>query len=214
MAAGRKGGEAALARLIDKPKSAAALARIPDDRWLAEMTRKIFQAGFNWELIDQKWPGFEQAFWSFEIGRCAMMSDEDQDRLTENKGIVRNAKKIVTVRDNAVFLSDIAKEHGSAGAFFGGWPKADYVGLLQILKKRASHMSGSTAQYFLRSMGVDSIVFSRDVTAALIREGVIDKAPSSQRDLRRCQETFDLWLGQGAGGLTEISRTLAMSVEG
>ena len=29
-------------------------------------------------------------------------------------------------------------------------------------------------------MGVDSFILSRDVTAALIREGVVDKAPTSK----------------------------------
>ena len=213
LAAERKGGEAALRAQIDAPKSPSALQKIPDDRWLAEMTRRIFQSGFNWELIDKKWPAFEQAFWRFAVGRCALMSDDDLDALAANAAIVRNVKKILTVRDNAVFLQQIAAEHGSAGAFFSKWPREDYVALLTVLKKRASHMSGSTAQYFLRFMGVDSAVFSRDMVAALIREGVVDKAPSSQKDLKACQAAFDRWIEQGAGGLTEISRVLAMSID-
>ena len=213
LAAARKGGGAALRQQIQNPASAAALRKIPDDRWLAEMTRRIFQAGFNWEQIDKKWPAFEEAFWRFAIGRCALMSDDDLDALVANAKIVRNAKKILTVRDNAVFLQALAAEHGSAGAFFADWPKSDYVGLLQLLKKRGSYLSGSTAQYFLRFMGMDSVVFSRDVVAALIREGVVDKAPSSQKDLKACQAAFDRWIEDGAGGLTEISRVLALSID-
>lgn len=213
LAAERKGGAAALRTQIQKPVANAALKKIPDDRWLAEMTRRIFQAGFNWEQIDKKWPAFEEAFWRFAVGRCALMSDEDLDGLVADAKIVRNAKKILTVRDNAVFLRSIAAEHGSAGAFFADWPRADYVGLLQLLKKRGSYLSGSTAQYFLRFMGVDSVVFSRDVVAALIREGVVDKAPTSQKDLKACQSAFDQWIEDGAGGLTEISRVLALGID-
>ena len=74
MAAARKGGAEALDALLPKPKSKAHLAAIPDDRWLAAMTRAVFQAGFSWNVIETKWPGFEEAFWGFDPGRCSMMS--------------------------------------------------------------------------------------------------------------------------------------------
>ena len=48
LAANRKGGPQALESLLSKPKSAAVLSKLGDDRWLAGMTRSVFQAGFNW----------------------------------------------------------------------------------------------------------------------------------------------------------------------
>lgn len=49
IAAQRKGGEAALEALLAEtaPRSPAEIAAIPDDRILAEMTRRIFSAGFS-----------------------------------------------------------------------------------------------------------------------------------------------------------------------
>lgn len=58
-AAARKGGPQALDNLIPTPSSAQALARIPDDRWLSGMAKAIFRAGFNWSVIDRKWPDIE-----------------------------------------------------------------------------------------------------------------------------------------------------------
>lgn len=53
IAADRKGGADALEVLIgDGPKSAEALANIPDDRWLSIMTKCVFQAGFNWKVVE------------------------------------------------------------------------------------------------------------------------------------------------------------------
>src|SRR3546814_6460788 len=43
-AADRKGGVRVLEGLLPVPKTPDALAAIPDDRWLAEMTRRVFQA--------------------------------------------------------------------------------------------------------------------------------------------------------------------------
>jgi 3-methyladenine DNA glycosylase Tag len=215
-AAERHGGAKALAAKLaeSQPKSPAELAAISDDRWLAEMTRRIFQAGFNWSVVDNKWDGFEAAFEGFDVGRWAMASDDDLDALARDTRIVRNPQKIHTVRENAVFLSDLAKEHGSAGRFFADYPATDYVGLLGVLKKRGSRLGGTTAQYFLRFVGKDSFIVSRDVTAALIASGVIDKAPTSAKALRAVQDAFNDWMTESGRPLVQISRTLALSIDG
>ena len=46
-----------------------ALRKLRDDRVLAEMTRRVFSAGFAWSVIESKWPGFEDAFLGFEPSR-------------------------------------------------------------------------------------------------------------------------------------------------
>ena len=51
IAAARKGGAEALEAMIDKPLPAAELLKIPEDRWLSQFTKSIFQAGFNWKVI-------------------------------------------------------------------------------------------------------------------------------------------------------------------
>jgi len=215
-AAERKGGRKSLEDLLAHgviPKSSAELATIPDDRWLSEISRRVFQAGFNWKVIDNKWPGFEEAFEGFTPARWALTSDEDLDRLLRDTRIVRHAKKILSVRDNAVFLTGLAKEYGSAAKAFADWPAEDYVSLLTLLKKRASRLSGTTAQYFLRGIGKESFVLSRDVTAAVVQAGVVDKAPSSQKAMTAVQKAFNQWRKESGRSLTAISRVLAMSID-
>ncbi|MDJ0947788.1 MAG: DNA-3-methyladenine glycosylase I [Alphaproteobacteria bacterium] len=212
-AAERKGGAEAVEDLLPKPKSAAALRKLSDDRYLAGMTRCVFQAGFSWKVIEAKWPGFEAAFEGFNPGRCSLMSDDDLDRLVRDTRIIRHAKKILSVRDNAVLLCDLAREHGSAAKAFADWPAEDYVGLLELLKKRGSRLGGSTAQYFLRQIGKESFVLSKDVVAALTREGVVDKDPKSKRDLDAVQAAFNAWRAESGRSLSEISRVLALSVD-
>lgn len=213
LAAARKGGAMALEASLATPATAEALAAIPDDRWLSDMSKRVFQAGFNWSVVEKKWPDFETAFEGFDPARWAMMSDDDMDRLLRDKSIVRNGQKIRSVRDNAIFLRALAAEHGSAARVFADWPPEDFAGLLLLLKKRASRLSGRTAQYFLRGMGKDSFILSGDVSAALIREGVVDKEPTSQRALAAVQDAFNTWRAESGRPLTHISRILAMSVE-
>jgi 3-methyladenine DNA glycosylase Tag len=216
LAAERKGGAEALEALIREhaPKSRDELASTPDDRWLAQMSRVVFQAGFSWRLIQKKWPGFEEAFGGFDPNRCAMMSDDWFDALLKDTRIVRNAQKINSVRVNAQFLVELAREHGSAARFFANWPDADFAGLLDVLKKRANRLSGETAMRLVRSMGKPAYITSRDVTAALIREGVLEKAPSGKRDLQAVQDAFNRWGEESGRDLTSMSRVLAMSIDG
>lgn len=61
----RHGGKKALATLMPKVRSPRALAATKDDRWLAEMTHCIFQAGFVWRVVDRKWDDFEDVLFGF-----------------------------------------------------------------------------------------------------------------------------------------------------
>ena len=211
IAADRHGGAKALNAKLSKPTSKAKLAKLPEDRWLSTMTRCVFNAGFNWKVIDAKWDGFETAFHQFDVDRCAMMNDDWFDALLQDTRIVRNGAKIQTVRDNAVFLQELRADGGVAKVI-SEWPHEDFIGLLDMLKARGSRLGGATAQYFLRFSGADSFMLSNDVTARLIAEGVIDKAPTSKGAKRAVQDAFDTWRSQSGRSLTEISRTLALSI--
>ena len=215
IAAARKGGAKALEALLAETPSLppAQIAAIPDDRILAAMTRRIFNAGFSSAVIEAKWPAFEIAFHGFDPRRCAHMTEAEFDALTKNPDIVRNGAKIKSVQANAALLLDLASQHGSAARFFADWPDADYVGLLDLLKKRGSHLGGDSAMRFLRAIGKPAFIPTPDVAAALIREGVVDRPPTSKGDFRTIQEACNTWSAESGRNLTEISRILAMTVE-
>ncbi len=208
----RKGGPEALQALLPSVRSGDELRAVGDDRWLSQMTKCVFQSGFNWSVIEKKWPGFEAAFDGFTPQRCAMMSDEDVDRLLKDARIVRHAKKILSVRENAAFVLELAGEHGSASACFADWPDSNYVGLLELMRSRGSRLGGATAAYVLRFMGKDAFLLGGDVAVALVREGVVAKAPSSKRDLQAVQAAFNRWREESGRPLSHISRILACSV--
>lgn len=212
LAASRKGGKAALERLLPKPKSATTLASIPDDRWLSGMAKAVFRAGFNWKVVDNKWEGTEAAFDGFDPHAVAFMSDDDLDALVKDARIIRHWKKLKAIRANAQYLVDLEAEHGSAAKYFASYPSNDYIGLLADMKKRASYLGGTTGQYFLREMGRDSFILSRDVVAALKREKVFDGTPTSKSSLAGIQAAFNQWVDDGGKSLTRVSRVLAFTV--
>jgi 3-methyladenine DNA glycosylase Tag len=177
-------------------------------------TNSIFCSGFNWRVVQAKWDGFEEVFEGFDLGRWIFSNDDDLGRLVSDTRIIRNGMKIKTVPENACFFGEIAKEHGSVGAWIGNWPSTDQIGLMDQLKRRGSRLGMMTGQYFLRFMGKDCFILSRDVVAALVRAGIVDKQPTSQKALLATQLAFNGWMEESGLGLTAISRTLAHSIDG
>lgn len=212
IAASRKGGTEALEALLPLPKSPEVLEQTPDSRLLSAMSRRVFQAGFNWALVDKKWPDHEAAFHDFDIHRCAFLSEEDLDALTRDPRIVRHFKKIQSVRDNANLLVALAKEHGSAAHFIAAAPDEEYVTLLDYFEKNGSRLGGVTLQIFLRDIGKDGFILSKDVVVALQREGVITGKGTSKRERKAAQEAFNSWRTESKRPFAHISRVLAFTV--
>jgi 3-methyladenine DNA glycosylase Tag len=209
----RKGGAKALERLLPPRPSPKALAKLGNDRVLAEMTKRVFSAGFAWSVIEAKWPGFEEAFFGFQPDTLSFQPDEFWDGLTKDARIVRNGAKIMSVRRNTHFVQEIAKEHGSFGKLLARWPASDEIGLLELLAKRGSRLGGNTGQMLLRFLGWDGFVTSKDVVACL-RDAGLDIAGEvkSKRDLAKVQAQFNAWAEDTGLPYVHLSRICAMSI--
>src|SRR5438105_1345183 len=74
-------GAAALEARLPQPRTAAELAATPDDRYLSQMSLRVFRAGLKHSLVDAKWPAFEEVFHRFDPRRVRAMSDEALETL-------------------------------------------------------------------------------------------------------------------------------------
>jgi 3-methyladenine DNA glycosylase Tag len=209
----RKGGAKGLENLLPLKPDMKAVAKLSDDRMLSEMTKRVFSAGFAWSVIETKWPGFEKAFLAFDTARLSFQPDDFWDGLLSDTRIVRNGAKIQSVRENAAFVQDIAREHGSFGKFLAKWPSSNQIGLLDLLAKRGSRLGGNTGQMFLRFVGWDGFVTSQDVVACL-RDAGLDVAAEvkSKGDLAKVQAQFNAWAAETGLPYVHLSRICAMSV--
>ncbi len=212
-AAARKGGEKALELMLRPAQESTDLTKISDADVLAEMTKCVFRSGFVWKIIEAKWPGFQTAFSDFDVMHCAMLADEDLEVLQGNAEIVRHGKKIASVRANAQYILDMRADYGSFSQFLGQWPDDDFIGLWEHLKKNGSRLGGQTGRYFLRFIGYDTPMLSRDVVTALIKADVVDKDPTSKKAQQSVQDAFITWQNESKRSLKEISRVLALSTD-
>lgn len=210
-AAKRKGGHSALNKLLRKPKSKQELYEVENAVVLSELTKKVFQSGFVWRVVRQKWPNFEEVFWQFDIDKILMMPDEMLEKKATDPAIIRNLNKVRTIRSNALMLKDIIGKHGSVGKWLADWDSEDTVGLWAYLKTHGERLGGNTGPYALRAIGKDTYILSRDVEAYFRAHKLIDGGINSKRSQLAIQACFNLWRKESGYSLQELSMLIAYS---
>jgi 3-methyladenine DNA glycosylase Tag len=206
-------GAAALEARLPQPKTPAELRAMPDDRYLSQMSRRIFHAGLKHSMVDAKWPAFEEVFYRFDPRRVRAMPDEALEGLLGDARLIRHWGKLKAVRDNAASMLELAAEHGSFSAWIAGWPGDDIVGLWETLAKQFSQIGGNSGPSFLRMVGKDTFLLSPSVVAALRYWGAVAAPPKNRHDRAAVQAAFTAWADESGRPLCQLSLILAMSVD-
>ncbi|MFA0086435.1 DNA-3-methyladenine glycosylase I [Vibrio sp. 10N.261.51.F12] len=145
-----------------------------DDRTLFEfLVLESAQAGLSWYTILKRREGYRKAFANFDVEKVAKFTEQDEARLIEDTGIIRNKLKIKSTVTNAQLFIEIQHEFGSFCRYVwsfvdnkvlvSNWDKLeDYPvttpvsdALSKDLKKRGFKFVGSTIIYaYLQAAGL------------------------------------------------------------
>lgn len=122
---------------------------IPKDGadYLRVMTKAVFQAGFNWSVIEKKWPGFEAAFDDFDPYLVATYDDKKISDLVTDTRIVRNRSKIEATIHNAQAIVDKTNEFGSFKNYLDSL--GDFETTVKTLRKTFKWLGDFGTYYFL-----------------------------------------------------------------
>jgi 3-methyladenine DNA glycosylase Tag len=205
-------GAAAIDARLPQPRSASELSATPDDRYLSQMSLRVFRAGLKHSLVDAKWPAFEEVFAGFDPRRVRAMPDEAMEKLLGDARLIRHWGKLKSVRDNAAAMLAISEEFGGFGAWIGTWPGADIVGLWEALAVRFSQMGGNSGPTFLRMAGKDTFILSPSVVTGL-KHWAGMAPPKNRKDRAAAQAVFNVWAAETGRPLSQLSLILAMSVD-
>jgi 3-methyladenine DNA glycosylase Tag len=123
-----------------------------DAEYFERMSRAIFSAGLSWEMVEKKWPNFRTAFAAFSPEKVARMTEKDVKSLMGDAGIVRNERKIRATIHNAGEFASLRKEFGSFKGYVTSFGR-DEDRLQKDLEEKFKHVGGSTARFFLWSVG-------------------------------------------------------------
>lgn len=95
-----------------------------DDKLFEFLILETFQAGLSWITILKKRENFRNAFNGFNYKKIAKYTEEDEERLRNDAGIVRNKLKIKATITNAQAFIKIQKEFGSFSTYI--WQFVDH----------------------------------------------------------------------------------------
>ena len=103
--------------------------------YLEQLTKAVFVAGLNWEVVENKWPGFLEAFHGFDPEYVANLSPKQVKAIVENPAVIRNRSKIEATVDNANVMLELVKENGTFHDFLASHPNPEAT--VQDLKERS-----------------------------------------------------------------------------
>lgn len=83
-----------------------------DDGYFEVLAKAIFQVGFNWRIVERKWPDIRRAFHGFRLARVARMDTDEVDRILRDPRI-RNGRKVLAIIEDAQRLQRLTAEYGS-----------------------------------------------------------------------------------------------------
>ncbi len=212
-AAEKRLGKAALRRRLPEVKSAAALRRVGDDRYLSLMSLRIFRAGLRHDMVDAKWPAFEEAFHGFDPRRVRAMSDEEVEALLREPRLIRHFGKLKAVHANGAAMCRVIDERGAFGAYLADWPGDAITGLWEDLARRFRQLGGNSGPYFLRMAGRDTFILSEAVVKALNHWRAFEGEPKGKKARAEVAAIFNAWAEETGLPLAHLSMTLAASVD-
>ena len=140
-----------------------------DDQELYELLiLEMFQAGLSWETILNKRDNFRKSFDNFDWSKIVNYDEDKINELMQDKGIIRNRRKIEATINNTKIFMDIQKEYGSFAKYIWSFTNNQVIitdskvvsnelsdTISKELRKRGMKFVGTVIIYsYLQAIGV------------------------------------------------------------
>ena len=123
-----------------------------DDHELYELLiLEMFQAGLSWETVLNKRENFRKAFDNFDWNKIVDYDEDKINELMQDKGIIRNRRKIEATINNTKIFLNIQKEYGSFANFI--WSFTDNKVIITDSKVVSNELSDTISKE-LRKRGM------------------------------------------------------------
>ena len=123
-----------------------------DDHELYELLiLEMFQAGLSWETVLNKRENFRRAFDNFDWNKIVNYDEDKINVLMQDKGIIRNRRKIEAMINNTKIFLDIKKEYNTFANFI--WSFTDNQ-VINVNSKVTSNELSDTISKELKKRGM------------------------------------------------------------
>ena len=122
--------------------------------YLDVMSKSVFQTGISWKVVENKWPGTQQAFQGFEPSLVARFTDREIDQLVGDTRVIRNRRKLQAIVQNAREMLQLEEEHGTFRDYLRS--HASFDATVADLRKRFRFLGEMGAYHFLWVVGEET----------------------------------------------------------
>ena len=119
--------------------------------YLDVMSKSVFQSGISWKVVENKWPGTQEAFRGFEAPVVASFTDKEIDGLAGDTRVIRNRRKLQAVVQNAREMLQLEEQHSGFRNYLRS--HGSFEATVADLRKRFRFVGEMGAHHFLWVVG-------------------------------------------------------------
>ena len=117
-----------------------------DNEYFEMLSKSVFQAGFSFKVVEQKWPDIVETFDKFDFKKVMNWNEEKIYQVLQSPKIIRNSKKVRGIVDNARVFYDVTTKYGSFSQYLNSFKNKPYPERSKIISKQFKWL-GKTGTY-------------------------------------------------------------------
>ena len=127
-----------------------------DKGYFEILSKAVFNAGFSYRVVDNKWKGIKEVFNEFEPKILSEWTVDEISKALNSSKIIRNSRKINAIIENASVFLELSKKHGSFEKYLNTFKDEPYEERQKIISKQFKWLGPTGAHFFLWSVGEDA----------------------------------------------------------
>ncbi|MHA2400811.1 MAG: DNA-3-methyladenine glycosylase I [Promethearchaeota archaeon] len=127
-----------------------------DKGYFEILSKAVFNAGFSYRVVDNKWKDIKEVFNEFEPKILSKWTVDEISKALNSPRIIRNSRKIKAIIDNASVFLELSKKHGSFENYLKTFKDEPYEERQKIISKQFKWLGPTGAHFFLWSVGEDA----------------------------------------------------------
>ena len=120
------------------------------------MSKAVFNAGFSYQVVNNKWEDIKEVFYDFEPKIISNWTVDEISKALNSPKIIRNSRKITIIVSNANVFLDLLNKYKTFENYLKSFRDKPYEEKQKILSKQFKWLGPTGAHFFLWSIGEDA----------------------------------------------------------
>ena len=120
------------------------------------MSKAVFNAGFSYQVVNNKWEDIKEVFYDFEPKIISNWTVDEISKALNSPKIIRNSRKVTAIVSNAKVFLDLLNKYRTFENYLKSFREKPYEEKQKILSKQFKWLGPTGAHFFLWSVNEDA----------------------------------------------------------